>query len=532
GSYLDEFICDDGLVIKAGVTVELSEPLTITGLAAPFLKVTVILDTGDGGAILRGVPFVRARHVKMMLARKINEVCMLVVVDNTQVEARHEVSADRVVRIRDLRMTNSAYPEHGYNTKDLLRRGKDYVLTHSPLVCRWKFVQIFDTSLARRKNSKPVEWELVRIQEQEADDKYRERSEFLVNKWRGGNITGGSYKTSGSEVPVIDLRSRTRRGQRQSGKVPLSPGQQYTAGDTFAGAGGASRGIELAGARLVFAVDHWDAAAKSLKANFAEDKTTVHTMDIYDFVTSPTINYRVDLLHLSPPCQVWSPAHTTPGQNDEMNEASLWSCTHIVNKVRPRLFTVEQTFGILAPRFQTHFGLFIAGFTDLGYSVRWKVINLKTFGLAQPRRRVIIFGAGPGEKLPPFPPPTHANGGAGGLKPLTTVRQVLRHVGRARNDPLHTPKPFDHPRTPWSPKGLLPNTMTCGGGQNYHWSGKRDFTLREYALLQGFPAFHQFEAPCIKKQIGNAFPPSVVKIFYTHLIAWLDKTDGADPSSR
>lgn len=530
---LHEFICGDGLVIKAGVTVELSEPLTITGLPAPFLKVTKIFDNGDRGAILRGIPFARARHVKKMLARKINEVCMLVLVGNNQIEVPyHEVSARRVVRIRDLRTTNSAYPEHGYNIKDFLRHGKEWVLTHSPLACRWKFVQIFDTSLTRRKNVKPIEWELVRIQENEADEKYRERSEFLVNKWRGGTIPGGSFKASGSEVPVVDLSSTTRGGQQQRGRVPLSRGQQYTAGDTFAGAGGASRGIELAGARLVFAVDHWESAAKTLKANFAEEKTKVHQMDIYDFVTSPEFNCRVDLLHLSPPCQVWSPAHTTAGQNDETNEAALWSCTHIINKVRPRLFTVEQTFGILAPRFRAHFGLFIAGFTDLGYSIRWKVIHLKTFGLPQPRRRVIIFGAGPGEKLPPFPPPTHAENGAGGLKPFTTARHALHQIGRAHNDPLHTPKLLDRPRTPWDPNGPLPNTMTCGGGQNYHWSGTRDFTLREYALLQGFPPFHRFEAPAIKKQIGNAFPPSVVKVFYRHLIAWLDKTDGIDPSSR
>lgn len=532
GRHLYEFICGDGLVIKIGVTVELSQPLTITGLEAPFLKVTKILDNGDRGAILRGIPFVRARHVKGMLSRKLNEVCMLVVVDDAELEARHEVSANRAVRIRELRTTNSAYPEHGYNYKHYLRHGKEWVSDHSPLACRWKFVQIFDTSPARRKNGKPVEWELVRIQVDEADEKYRERNECLVNKWRGGTITGGSFKASGSEVPVVDLSSATERDQRQPRGVPLSRGQQYTAGDTFAGAGGASRGIEFAGARLVFAVDHWEPAAKSLKANFAENKTKVHQIDIFDFVTNKEINYRVDLLHLSPPCQVWSPAHTTPGQNDETNEAALWSCPHIVNKVRPRLFTVEQTFGILAPRFRAHFGLFISGFTDLGYSIRWKVIHLKTFGLPQPRRRVIIFGAGPGEKLPPFPPPTHSERGVGGLKPFTTARDALRHVGRAHHDPLHTPRLFEHPRASWNPNGLLPNTMTCGGGQNYHWSGTRDFTLREYALLQGFPPFHRFEAPAIKKQIGNAFPPSVVKVFYRHLIAWLDKTDGVDPSGR
>src|SRR5438445_8324258 len=37
-------------------------------------------------------------------------------------------------------------------------------------------------------------------------------------------------------------------------KKKMRPGQQYTAGDTFSGAGGAARGIERAGVRLIVCV--------------------------------------------------------------------------------------------------------------------------------------------------------------------------------------------------------------------------------------------------------------------------------------
>ena len=73
-------------------------------------------------------------------------------------------------------------------------------------------------------------------------------------------------------------------------------------------------------------------------------------------------------------------------------------------------------------------------------------------------------------------------------------------------------------------------TMTCSGGvNNYHPSGKRDYTIREYASLQTFPLEHRFAQltkTIQKKQIGNAVPPVFAKSLFEHLIRSLKKTDG------
>src|SRR5690606_15701466 len=76
---------------------------------------------------------------------------------------------------------------------------------------------------------------------------------------------------------------------------------------------------------------------------------------------------------------------------------------------------------------------------------------------------------------------------------------------------------------------ILPRCITTSGGQNYHFSGTRDFTLRELATLQGFPAYHAFEGPYIKKQIGNAFPPVVAEHLFRHVQKWLLDEDGMAP---
>ncbi len=68
--------------------------------------------------------------------------------------------------------------------------------------------------------------------------------------------------------------------------------------------------------------------------------------------------------------------------------------------------------------------------------------------------------------------------------------------------------------------------MTTSGGQNYHPSGTRDLTLREYAALQGFPMVHVFKGNYVKKQIGNAVPPFCAKVLFESIKKDLDRADG------
>ena len=75
--------------------------------------------------------------------------------------------------------------------------------------------------------------------------------------------------------------------------------------------------------------------------------------------------------------------------------------------------------------------------------------------------------------------------------------------------------------------GSLPlrNTITCSGSINYHPSGLRCFTIRELACLQGFPLEHRFGRG-ERKQIGNAVPPVVAKVFFEQVVRALRLADG------
>ncbi|KAI8259960.1 Modification methylase HphIA [Colletotrichum sp. SAR11_239] len=205
----------------------------------------------------------------------------------------------------------------------------------------------------------------------------------------------------------------------------------------------------------------------------------------------------------------------------------------LVERLRPRIFTLEQTFGILQGCHDPFFCSLVGGFTDYGYSVTWKIVHLQTWGLPQTRKRLIMIGACPGEKLPPFPTATHSETGLGGLSKYVTIRQALRKI--TDDSTFHNPDEeiTDSPPPSGSvvsdPDQILKRCVTCSGGQNRHYSNTRAYTVREFASLQGFPVWHKFSPASkavLKKQIGNAFPACVVKLLCEHLKDWLLEVDG------
>jgi DNA (cytosine-5)-methyltransferase 1 len=127
-----------------------------------------------------------------------------------------------------------------------------------------------------------------------------------------------------------------------------------------------------------------------------------------------------------------------------------------------------------------------------------------------------------------MPSPTHSENGEHGLEPFVTVNQTLSKIpsNADHHDPDRLVFADGREMRPWDGNKILPRAMTTSGGQNYHPSGTRDFTLREYACLQGFPLNHTFLGSGIKKQIGNAVPPCVAKVLFKSIKMDLDEADG------
>ncbi|KAI5856175.1 S-adenosyl-L-methionine-dependent methyltransferase [Durotheca rogersii] len=517
-------------LLKSGVTVEIMPPEE-DHFYASFLYIQSVVQT-EAAIVLRGLPLTRTRYLRGKLPRLRNEIAFVLCVDQDdsrpdEEQAAIEIPLDRVRRTRTCYITNKNFPEHRYPGE--LYDDVWEIEERAALVCRWKYRRIWGNALQRLRKQPPLEFVLTRIGANEVPkDKFRAPDVHLTNAWRGGKVRGGASAAQGQLIVHVDDPD-VQETTPGDGWAVSEPGQQYTLADMFCGAGGASYGARSAGFRIALSCDKAEGACNTYAENFPEAE--LHRKDMYDFIDEMRNSYvHVDVLHLSPPCQYWSPAHTTPGVNDEANIAILSCCHELVKIFRPRVFTLEQTYGILHSQFEYYFNALVRGFTQYNYSVRWKVVNLLSWGSPARRLRLIMIGACAGEELPPYPGATHAADPtpSEGTRPYRTVRQVLRQIPRRlTGDRLHKPRELKRIYKPrWNPDLPLARTITCNGGVgNYHFNGRRDFTLREYAVLQGFPADYKFEKPDQKKQIGNAFPPPAVETLFRHLRKWLEQRD-------
>ena len=379
-----------GRTLKAGKTVELTD--------RTFLRIVSILEDRRTGEIsLKGFLFQRAVELDGLLPFKRNEVAMIMELDKhdprnilEQSTGVHKLAA--VVRIRELVKTNQQYPALGFRETDpeSIRLGEDYMNDHCRLVCRWNYVNI-------NKN----EGFLRRVTDVESDEGCSVPQGQLRHAYRGATTTGGDSAGWLESEEAFDRNERMRcffidplGFHSDSTDTPRNRRQQrrHTFGDGFCGAGGASRGAYSAGFRVEWGFDHDPHAIATYYANFPQ--TRCDGIAANDFVTAINEEYKIDVLHLSPPCQTFSPAHTRPGPNDERNEATFLATEELIKKTRPRIVTLEETFGLTRTLENLEwFNAMIHMFTKLGFSVRWKVFNLLDFGLPQPRRRLFLFAS-------------------------------------------------------------------------------------------------------------------------------------------
>ena len=110
-----------------------------------------------------------------------------------------------------------------------------------------------------------------------------------------------------------------------------------------------------------------------------------------------------------------------------------------------------------------------------------------------------------------------------------TINEAIRSV--SRRTPNHDPQTEKIlARPPYDGSSPLRTTITCNGGEAYHPSGIRLFTIRELACIQGFPlsfVFANYGKTELRKQIGNAVPPIIYKAILDSVQRTLREEDAA-----
>ncbi|KKK23317.1 hypothetical protein P175DRAFT_0484402 [Aspergillus ochraceoroseus IBT 24754] len=485
-----EDACVDGIVYMPGQSVELHDDT--------FLRISAVWEDSRGEVYFDGRRLLRAKgHVGTYIPKWSNE--LIWVANETM-----EIALGLVRRFVNIHFTSCCH----------IDRDEHKISRPGDLFCRLKEIPEGDMV--------SVEY----VSYHDADPGYAVEARILRQSWRGETQAFGSRQDSQQRCPVIVLDEIEETPPHWE-TVHARDGRKYTFGDGFCGAGGVSCGAQNAGLSLHWAFDLSPDAATTYRLNF--DTVECETSDIFSFLTNDEAFLRVDITHGSPPCQTFSPAHTVESKNDDANSACIFSCGNLIRKAKPRVHTMEETSGLFERHKETFYGV-IQDFIETGYSVRWAVLNCMEYGVPQSRKRLIIIASGPGETLPSLPKPTHGLPGSG-LQKLTTINQMISNipagtpdhdVDRARSRAVQNQRiPFD--------ANQQARTITCGGGDNnYHPSGKRGFTNREFACLQTFPLTFRFGPREVRKQIGNAVPPVLARTIYGEIVRSLQETDARE----
>lgn len=330
--------------------------------------------------------------------------------------------------------------------------------------------------------------------------------------------------------------------------------------DLFCGCGGLTLGLKQAGFEVVAGVELDNLAASSYRNNHRNTQMyqgDIQTLNPIDIMQELGIQKgELTLLAGCPPCQGFSTLRTGNGSkkiDDPMNDL-VFEFIRFTEAILPKAIMMENVPGLAS---DYRVSRIVTCLEQMGYNCDSQIFDASKFGVPQRRRRMILVGLQ--NQKPIFAPEK---------KKRVNVRQAIGALPQPGNsgDPLHNYKvnrtsriielinkipldggsrtdlPFDdqlpchqkcngykdtYGRMTWS----KPAPTITGGcinpskGRFLHPEQNRAITLREAALLQGFPKNFKFDLSnglyATAQMIGNAFPPTFAKEHAKSLLASL-----------
>lgn len=297
--------------------------------------------------------------------------------------------------------------------------------------------------------------------------------------------------------------------------------------DLFCGIGGFRVAMEQACIeneiipQCVFSSDIDPSCQDSYEANFGDrpfgDITKINENDI---------PYH-DILFAGFPCQPFSIIGNKRGFND-IRGTLFFDIARILKAKMPKAFILENVKQLVGHDKGQTLKVIIQTLEDLGYSVRYSVLNALDYGLPQKRERVIIVG----HREPilfSYPSP---------IRPYKSLDDILeknvdqkhlasemikekrkgKHKSAYRTSIWHENKSGNICSYPYS------CALRAGASYNYLLvNGERRLTPREMFRLQGFPDDYKIVVNDnqARKQAGNAVPVNLVKAVILKLLPYV-----------
>lgn len=314
-------------------------------------------------------------------------------------------------------------------------------------------------------------------------------------------------------------------------------GDDITAIELFAGAGGLALGLELAGIKTLQYVEFDKACCETLKANRPEWNVVCDDIHNVDFTA---FRDKVDIVTGGFPCQAFSFAGKKLGFEDTRGTL-FHEFARCVKEVNPKVFLAENVRGLVSHDKGRTLRTIIDVLEGLGYTTQYQVLNAAYYGVGQKRERIVIIGIRNDLNIEFTYPKPDAK--------MTTLRQALKDCPPSIGEEYSEKKrkvlelvppggcwvdlPEDVAKTymgksyysgggrrgmarriSWDEPCL---TLTCSPSQKQtercHPEETRPFTVREYARIQSFPDDWKFCGGISDqyKQIGNAVPVEMAR---------------------
>ncbi|MFT6071410.1 MAG: DNA (cytosine-5)-methyltransferase 1 [Bacteriovoracaceae bacterium] len=352
--------------------------------------------------------------------------------------------------------------------------------------------------------------------------------------------------------------------------------------DVFAGAGGFSCGMEMAGHRCLLGVDFNQHAMNTFEKNHKHAK--VFCGDIHQLKKKQLLEMldgnNIDVVVGGPPCQGFSTVGT--GNPDDDRNSLFLQFVRVVRLTSPSFVVMENVTGLLAKKNEDTLKAVFNKFESMGYNMGVQVLSAEQHGVPEKRRRTIIIGSKLNSSIS-FPKPSHNTIVGRSFIPAVNVGDALKKLktksGKFLNhdiDLAQVSNKLDLARLKRIPEGkgiryerdekayLTPrlklgvNWQTIREGRfrqtkyqrldrklpsptimthrhsYYHPVENRYLTQREAAALQSFPNNFEFTGPVSAqwRQIGNAVPPLLGKAIGRALSAMVKEAGNTKSISK
>lgn len=378
------------MLLRKGKTVELK--------SGDFLRIRLIVQADTTEVYLQGPRFQRSHKLDGIVTKHANEVIWVEEIFMDGSVEEEEIPLGEVLRIRKLRTTNKRY--ESLNLKHTMKWPPTTTLYKDEgiLFCRMKYEVLYkDQAQKAKDNSFSFVEKCVRnLASEETDGGDWEDPADLRADYRGvESPTMRRLRRSVSSMTLLGEPELDGDDDVQEVPNPTVRHKPYTFGDVFCGGGGMSCGAQLAGLMVRWGLDFNIDAMRTYQLNFKD--ATGECTSVEHFLNGsiyPPAQYHVDVLHMSPPCQSFSPAQTVKPEDFEDKQVVILAVNDLVKMIKPRVITMEETFGLLHEVNRNFFKSVVNSLTEQGYSVRWKVMNFLEYGVPQARRRVVLIAAG------------------------------------------------------------------------------------------------------------------------------------------